>query len=221
MTTYTKACPNCNTTLEYTNKRSWYNAKKRDSKCKSCQSKKMSLLTQEWKSKGISWGGVRNKEKEKNLERPFKRKCPSCNQEISYSAKRYLNKAEKYNTICNSCSTKKNKKGFLKGLSNQQIKQMRATKAGFSSWEEYQEKYPKKEMYKREVWKYTYRNNLESLPNWDLRGRNGVDGAYQLDHIVSINEGWEKNIPAEQIGRMKNLQMITWEKNRKKSDNSA
>jgi hypothetical protein len=217
MTIYTKTCPNCNTTLEYTNKRSWYNAKKRDSKCKSCQSKKMS----EYAYKQEKWGGIRNKDKEKHIKRPYKRLCPSCNTEMGYVRKDILDNAIKNNTICNRCSTYKYKKTFKDNVTDDSILKMRATKAGFSSWEEYQEKYPKKEMYKREVWKYTYRNNLESLPNWELRGRNGVEGAYQLDHIVSINEGWEKNIPAEQIGKMENLQMITWEKNRKKSDNSA
>jgi hypothetical protein len=54
------------------------------------------------------------------------------------------------------------------------------------------------------------------LENFDKRGRCGVSGAYQLDHIISINFGWKNNIPAEQIGEMKNLKMIPWKENRKK-----
>lgn len=144
------------------------------------------------------------------------RKCSNCDCEITYNRRDNYNRAIKKNTICNSCSAKKNQKGFLKGVTDEQRKKMRATKAGFKSWQEYVEKYPKKQFYKREVWKYTYRNDLESLPNFDKRGRNGVDGAYQIDHIISISEGWERGIPPEIIGSYSNLQMLTWEANRKK-----
>lgn len=146
----------------------------------------------------------------------YKKQCPKCGKDQFYSRVDLLTRAIKKNTLCNSCSKSVYKIGLVNGLSEESTKQMRATKAGFSSWEEYVEKYPKKQFYKREVWKYTYRNDLESLPNFDKRGRNGVKGAYQIDHIISINEGWEKGIPAEEIGKYSNLQMITWEENRKK-----
>ena len=95
----------------------------------------------------------------------------------------------------------KYKKTFKDIISSDAIKKMRATKAGFKNWEEYVEKYPKKQFYKREVWRYTYQNPLDTLDNWDKRGKCGVEGAYQLDHIVSINEGWSNKILAEEIAK--------------------
>jgi len=146
----------------------------------------------------------------------YKKQCPKCNKDQVYTRADALTRAVKKNTLCNSCAVVKYEKGVLKGVTEEQRLQMRATKAGFSNWEEYLDKYPKKEMYKREVWKYTYRNDLTKFENYDKRGRNGVDGAYQIDHIVSINEGWKSNTPAKKIGNMTNLQMITWEENRRK-----
>jgi len=214
--TYIRNCPICNKEIEYTNKRSWYNAKKRNSKCKSCQNQETSNLASEKIKKGEGWGGPRNYKKERGRKKPYSRNCPKCGNEMKYITKGGFEKSTLNNTTCNSCSAKLNKKGILNGVSEEQRNQMRATKAGFSTWEEYVEKYPKKQFYKREVWKYTYRNDLTTLPNFDKRGRNGVEGAYQIDHIISINEGWERGIPAEEIGRFENLQMITWQENRKK-----
>ena len=147
----------------------------------------------------------------------YKKNCPNCGKEQSYSRSDLLTRAKKNNTLCNSCSAKKYKKGILNGTTEEQRKKMRATKAGFSSWDEYVDKYPKKEMYKREVWKCTYKNNLESLDNYEKRGISGIDGAYQIDHIISINEGWELGIPPEKIGNINNLQMLPWRVNRNKA----
>ena len=213
---YTRNCPICNNEIIYTNKRSIYGATSRNSKCKSCQNQETRELRKTQKENGETWGGIRNRLKEQNMERNFHRNCPDCNNEMSYTSIGTLNTAIQQNTICNSCSAYKYNKTFKDIISEEHILQMRATKAGFSTWEEYKEKYPEKEMYKREVWRHTYRNDLTVLPNNDKRGRCGVDGAYQLDHIISINEGWEKNIPAEEIGSMDNLQILTWEENRKK-----
>jgi|SaaInlV_165m_DNA_1040744.scaffolds.fasta_scaffold62013_1 hypothetical protein len=56
------------------------------------------------------------------------------------------------------------------------------------------------------------------IPNYDssTRGKMGVEGAYQVDHIVGISEGFENNTPAEDIAHIDNLQYITWEDNLKK-----
>lgn len=45
----------------------------------------------------------------------------------------------------------------------------------------------------------------------------GVEGGYQLDHIISIKEGFEKNIAPEIIGAPGNLQMLPWRDNLLKS----
>jgi hypothetical protein len=146
------------------------------------------------------------------------RKCPNCDSEITYKRKDNYNRAIKAKTICNRCSAYKYNKTFKDILSDDNRKQMRATKAGFQSWEEYVENYPKKQFYKREVWRLTYKQPIQTLENWNLRGRCGVDGAYQLDHIRSIDWGWKNGIPPEQIAEWENLRMIPWKTNLLKSN---
>jgi hypothetical protein len=213
---YLRNCPICNTEVSYTNKRCWYNANHANAKCKKCQNEYTKKIIKDKISKGETWGGPRNAEREKTLERPFKRNCPNCNTEIRYSREDIRDNAEKKKTVCNSYSTKLYNKTFNNVIKEEHIKKMRATKAGFDSWEEYVEKYPKKQFYKREVWRLTYKNPLNELEHWDKRGRCGVDGAYQLDHIQSINRGWKNGIPAEKIADWDNLRMIPWKDNRKK-----
>lgn len=214
--TWTRECPECGTELTYTNIRSWKHANKNGSKCRPCYSNTVRDTLKRKHKSGEFVPHKRDKEAEKNKPRPFKRPCPDCGEEIGYTSKKGLRRAIREKTICNRCSTYKYKKTFNDIITEDHIKQMRATKAGFQDWNEYLEKYPEKEMYKREVWRLTYQNPLETLENWNKRGRCGVEGAYQLDHIVSINEGWENEIPPEQIADWDNLRMIPWEDNREK-----
>jgi hypothetical protein len=94
---------------------------------------------------------------------------------------------------------------------------MRATKAGFSSWEEYKREYPEKKQYQSEVRRLTRLQPLHELPGYERleenRGLNGVEGAYQLDHNVSIDVGWAKHIPPQYIAHISNLQVLKWEEN--------
>lgn len=54
--------------------------------------------------------------------------------------------------------------------------------------------------------------NPHNLP----RRKCGIEGGYQLDHKVSVREGFEKKIPACEIAHINNLQMLPWKENRKK-----
>ena len=72
------------------------------------------------------------------------------------------------------------------------------------------------EKYKREVWKITNKNDLSLLENIDKRGMAGVDGAYHLDHKISIFYGFTNDIPHDIIGHINNLRMIPWQENYRK-----
>lgn len=71
--------------------------------------------------------------------------------------------------------------------------------------------------YSKAVWHWTRHSGYHELPNYNKRGRSGVEGAYQLDHKVSIFEGFVKGICPTKIGALENLQFIPWEENRAKS----
>jgi len=213
--THIRNCPNCNCELKYTNKRSWYNAKKANSKCKKCYNQiAANTLKEKYKSGELT---IMPRKKNSELIKLFKRNCPECGNEIGYVSEGTLNTSIKKNTICNGCSTKLHKKGIMNGVTKEQTEQMRATKAGFQNFDEYKQRYPKKQFYKREVWRLTYQNPLDTLEHWELRGRCGVEGAYQLDHIKSINWGWENGIEPEVIAEWDNLRMIPWRTNLLKS----
>jgi 5-methylcytosine-specific restriction endonuclease McrA len=49
-----------------------------------------------------------------------------------------------------------------------------------------------------------------------LRAKCGIEGGHQLDHRVSVKEGFEKQIPVYEISHINNLQMLSWQENRKK-----
>lgn len=88
-----------------------------------------------------------------------------------------------------------------------------AKRNGYETYEEYRESLPAWKQYKIDVWRITNRQPLQLLENFDKRGVNGQTGAYILDHIISIKKGFIENIHPEQIGDIKNLQMLPWEEN--------
>jgi hypothetical protein len=208
---YKRNCPNCNSEIEYKNPRSFKWAERGGKECKSCRNLKLKTTMA-----GMNCGKPRRKNSE--IEKKYFRDCPECNNPIGYSTKKLLKQAISNNTICNSCNNYKHNKTWNNIITTEHINKMRATKAGYNSFEEYVEKYPEKEMYKRNVWRLTYQNDLTVLENWDKRGRCGVKGAYQLDHIYPISKGYENKIPPEELARMDNLRMIPWKENLLKSN---
>ena len=78
-----------------------------------------------------------------------------------------------------------------------------------------------KTIYQKECRKLTelcYKENKEIInPNNLKRGRAGIEGAYHLDHIISVEFGYIYNIPPEVIADISNLQLIPWEENCKKN----
>jgi hypothetical protein len=62
-----------------------------------------------------------------------------------------------------------------------------------------------------------YRSNMQIInPHKHPRTLCGVDGGYQLDHIVGIRYGYDNMIPVEVIASVDNLQMLPWKENRTK-----
>lgn len=68
---------------------------------------------------------------------------------------------------------------------------------------------------------FTELNDLTKLENYNKRGRAGTNGAYHLDHIYTIFDGFSNNVPPEIIGNINNLRFIPWEENVSKNFNSC
>jgi hypothetical protein len=214
---YIRNCPKCGDEIQHKNPRSFKWAKRDGKSCRKCYSKDISNTLKSKIENGEWMPYVRDSKIENQKPKNFKRSCSECGNDIAYVTLKGLKKGERGNTICNSCSAYKYNKSFTNIITEEHILQMRATKAGFQNFDEYKELYPKKQFYKREVWRLTYRNPLNTLDNWNLRGRCGVEGAYQLDHIKSINWGWENDIEPQLIAEWDNLRMIPWKDNLLKS----
>jgi hypothetical protein len=75
---------------------------------------------------------------------------------------------------------------------------------------------PEFKEYWRQVKVETDKNNLSLLENSSKRGKAGVNGAYHLDHIISVKYGFDNNISPIIIGSKENLRFISWEENYKK-----
>lgn len=209
--TYKRNCPECDIEIEYKHRRSFKKGEKNNTPCRKCYSKKTSKTL-----KGVPTG--RKRRKDSDIEKKYFRGCTECNKPIGYSTEKLLKRSISNNTICNSCNNYKHKKTWNDIITEDHIKQMRATKAGFKDFDEYVKKYPKKQMYKLDVWRLTYRHDLTTLEHWEKRGKCGVSGAYQLDHIYPISAGYENNIPPAELAKVENLRMIPWRQNLLKSN---
>ena len=88
-----------------------------------------------------------------------------------------------------------------------------ATRHGFSTYEEYKKSLPDWKRYRNEVDRLTKQQPLHELENYNKRGQNGKEGAYTLDHIVSVSLGFKNNISAKIISNISNLRMMPWKDN--------
>lgn len=223
ITPWYRTCPSCNQIKYYSSKRNWKRAVDTNSACPNCNpgpSKETVQKIVDSLRKKTYPNRASNTKKGKVL--PFKRNCPICSKELSYATERSITRANNENSVCNSCSSKIYKKSWQYVIKDDHIKKMAAKKAGYDSYEEYMQDLDNRKKYYREVRKITRKQDISILENYDkLRGLCGVEGAYQLDHIIPISVGYEKGISAEVIGNIKNLQIIPWKDNLLKSNVSS
>ena len=59
-----------------------------------------------------------------------------------------------------------------------------------------------------------YQQNKNIInPNNYIRTLAGVEGGYQLDHIITVRFGFDNNIPPEALAEAHNLRMLPWQQN--------
>lgn len=179
----THKCTKCNTLLEYTNTGSWYNARKR-------RERQGFLHCKDCKKVHASKA---NKGNPKITGRP--KGSPNRPDYVPWNK----GKSDNVNNI---------------GWHNYETRMLQiARRNGYNTYEEYRESLPEWKKYKIDVWRVTKQQPLHLLENFHLRGVNGEEGAYTLDHMVSIKKGFMQNISPEKVGHIDNLQMLPWEEN--------
>ena len=170
-------------------------------------------------SRNIEWRIIENK-------RVWIKKCPTCNVEQFYSRKGSCNNAILKSSKCKKCSMTGRKITWVDKVSSalkgrgvppeQEIKRLESRLK--MSYTEYLLRRPKFFTYKSNVMSITRRQNLRLLDHYDKpRTLAGESGGYQLDHIITIKDGFSNNINPHIIGNIRNLRFITWEENLKKN----
>lgn len=212
---FIRYCPKCGKEISHTQKYNRDRLEKEKKLCRECGILKMSESKSGKQPKHFKKWNRRGP----TFKPPFIYNCPECNKEIKYSRHDNVLRAQRDKSVCNSCSSKLYKKSWNYVIKDEHIKKMAATKAGYASFEEYMNDLDNKKKYKRHVVRITRQQDLSSLENSEkMRGLCGKHGAYQLDHIISIDEGYKNDIPPEIIGDISNLRIIPWRENLKKSN---
>lgn len=101
----------------------------------------------------------------------------------------------------------KDKCGSENGLIKSKLRKLGIT------YEEYIDSKSELAKYKFLVCLATRQQPIQNLESFDKRGPTGKDGAFHLDHIYPITQGFENKIPPEIIGHICNLRFIPWKEN--------
>jgi len=154
---------------------------------------------------------VRVTELEKNSNVYVACKCDECSVEFE-------NRFGRNTDTCYTCFLSKKMQGNTLGSAHKGKTLPQMCGSNNPNWN------PKKTEFKayankvRWLTEKTYRANKKSInPNAFKRTLCGIEGGWQLDHIVSVKEGFEKNVPPEDISKVENLQMLPWFINRSKA----
>lgn len=102
------------------------------------------------------------------------------------------------------------------------IEKLRNVDRSYMQTEEFRNKFRKENTeewvrYKNRVYKLTekvYNEHIDIInPNRHPRTIAGVDGGWQLDHIIEVRYGFDNQIPPEILCEVSNLRMLPWKKN--------
>ena len=116
-----------------------------------------------------------------------------------------------------SCETKvKSRKTKLFKKENGDYDHIYLKRTGYT-YDEFKKIQPLYYAYKNTIRRITNQQGIVGLPNSGKRGNPGVVGAYNLDHMYSIKEGFLNDVDPEIIGNIANLEFIPWEENLSKN----
>jgi hypothetical protein len=169
------------------------------------------------------------------------RNCPLCNIELKYTGtyhKKTSREAERKNRICKSCATsgennsmygkpawsrgkkRPNHSDYMK-LNNVmydlEYRDRYFLKQFGLTAEQWAETKDDRYLYILDVLRITKKQPLHTLKNFEKIGKINENG-YAIDHIYPKSKGFDNNIPAELIGDIRNLQIISGIENSKKRE---
>lgn len=135
-------------------------------------------------------------------------RCDNCN-------KKYLSQFCRNTDICASCAHSLNAKKI--GLANKGSKRLSTRGENHHNWNPDKSTITSYTKRVHALTRLAYNENKEIInPHNYPRGRAGVEGAYQVDHIKSIRQCFLEGLEPEIAASLDNLQMLPWKENRDK-----
>lgn len=221
-----RICPidDCNKVIVYKNADCLRSAKRNNSKCPKCAKQNISDETKKkmsdsrmGKNKGKTWDELYGVEKANEIRE--KQSVIRKGKPMLHHAK--ITELRKLNgTYKHSEESKKliSEVSIFKNRGRDHVNIKRFLEDNNITFEEYESQIGEFRCYRREVNYITKKQPIHLLENYDKpRGKAGIEGAFQLDHIISIFEGFKSQISPEIIGNISNLQFIPWLDNLRKN----
>ncbi len=144
-------------------------------------------------------------------------RCDDCGVEKLNRYGRAKSQLERFEeTLCHHCVLKLSgfQHGHRYGYMRKGVPNLKMRGTNHPRWNPDKTAYQK---YARRVYANIKLLDFSKLPNGDKPRRLcGVDGGYQLDHLVSVRYGFFNKISPDIISHPCNLQIIPWKENRKK-----
>ena len=219
---WTRNCPKCQKELTYKYKHSRDNSETNNRLCWSCRNSG---------ENNPFYGKTHTEEHKKHISVVTLNRDPELVRHIaekrrgkimSESAKQKLSVAA-IRQFSTDDSRKANAERLRKFYENNPDARIRASELTKQKYEEYRETDEYKEwqskkseydLYRLEVSRLTFENDLSKLENWSKRN---LYHLYEIDHIYPIRQAFKNSIPAELIGDINNLRIIPRKENRSKS----
>lgn len=228
---FTRNCPDCNVIIEYKTSSQYYQSIKLNRKCRKC---------------GSGWSRGQTKETNESLQKMSKKVSAKLKGKSPWNKGLTKDLHTSLQVVGNKRKGKKHSTETLQKISeasinhwadkryrklvSDKVKQTRGNPDVIAKWRKTGEdngnfvpleQKTEWERYIHLVWYYTNKNDLTTLDNHHLRGRiDMVTNAYHLDHIVSITDGFNNNVPPEIIGSIYNLRFISAVDNMNKKQRS-
>lgn len=199
---YIRKCPKCNSDIIHKGKHNCINAEKDGKLCKKCM--------HSGKSQKDMYGD--------KYEEIIEKRSTSLKKVNHWWQEKIVESRKINGTYVHTKEYKDwlSKNSVFNDTGKNHVKIKKILKEKNISYEEYLDKFSAYQIYHKLVRYLTNKQDLKSLKYFNKRGKCGVKGAYQLDHIIEISEGFVNNIDATIIADIKNLQFIPWEENIKK-----
>jgi len=223
---YIRKCPKCNKEIKYFNSSKLNRAINDNSHCRSCaysgrisplKGKKQSEDHIKKRAAGVS--RYRKGKTEIELYGEEKAKEVALKKSKSLLGKKRQEFSGEWKK--NMSESRKNSKVYKDWMNSGEYKNKRreinAMRYYGISLEDWYAMTTEKRLYYLKVRSITRSQPLKTLKDYDKRGNSKNDG-YHLDHIYPISLGFTNNIPAEEIGNIKNLRYIPWLENILKSN---